>query len=187
MRSIFLSPGLFFLAAVTSGCGGSGGTAGTSGGFNNLTDYNQLLANAAASGPTDPADMPSSGSAGYAGVANIGIDPATMGFRSAAVGEMAVNVNFGAGGAVSGSIGNFQYLDQTAASGSMAISGGSVVDNELVAASATGTVGGFDVDMSVEGNFVGDAAQFLYLYFDGTSTSGSTTQNTLGVGIGIQN
>ena len=90
------------------------------------------------------------------------------------------------GAALSGSIRNFQYFDQAPVSGSVSISGGTIASNEVLGASATGTVAGRTLDYDVDGEFQGASAQVLYLWFDGTSFSSETgLVNEGGVGIGL--
>ena len=177
----FLNRAAMVLAGLSlSACGGGGG------GVNSFEAYNELFASTGGLSATPDVQMPS-GSGTYQGFANLGINSAASNmFARAAVGEMSLNVNFAGGAALSGSIRNFQYFDQAPVSGSVSISGGTIASNEVLGASATGTVAGRTLDYDVDGEFQGASAQVLYLWFDGTSFSSSTgLVSEGGVGIGL--
>ena len=182
MGRISKASALLLAGLTLSACGGGGG------GLNGFEAYNELFASTSGLSATPDVEMPS-GSGTYSGFANLGINSAaTNMFARAAVGEMTLNVNFGGGSALSGNIRNFQYFDQAPVSGSVSISGGTIVSNEVLGASASGTVAGRSLNYSVDGEFQGSGAQVLYMWFDGTSSSASTgTVNEIGVGIGLSN
>lgn len=168
----------FGLLALAMGLALSG--CKTTTGATSYAAFADMTADMTSVTPTPLANMPA-GSATYNGFANIGLDGG-VGATSAALGQVALNVDF-ASSAVSGAINNFIYFDETAASGSMTISNGVIAGNEFTA-DADGTVGGNLLDYALDGDFLGDNAEMIALYFNGTSTSGGGVPVTV-VGVGV--
>ena len=128
---VFLNRAAMVLAGLSlSACGGGGG------GVNGFEAYNELFASTSGLSATPDVQMPS-GRGTYQGFANLGINSAASNmFARAAVGEITLNVDFGGGAALSGSIRNFQYFDQAPVSGSVSISGGGSSSADLTASSS---------------------------------------------------
>lgn len=131
------------------------------------------------------AAMPTTGTAQYNGFANIGLhtDQDNM-WTAAALGEVVVNTNFDAG-TLTGTIDNFVYYDQSPISGSMVISNG-IITGDTFTAQADGTVATSVLDYDIDGEFYGDNADMMSMFFDGTSTIGGVTEDNLGVGIVVK-
>lgn len=177
-----------------AGCGGGSGTgigagsgtgAGSVGSFADLSSsFSSMTATGTGLSFTPEANM-ATGSATYQGVVNIGLGTGSgIGMRDTAFGALTVDVDF-TGDTLSGSVDNFFYLDQSAASGSMTINNGTLTGNNTgigdgLTADASGTVGGVALDMDVTGHFVGSGAEVINLYLDGK------TDSSMGVGIGTQ-
>lgn len=173
--------------AALAACGGSDGGTGGIMSANNFSDFQALQSQFLTAGPTTPSQMPVNASATYSGFANLGVDPgATNIMQSAAVGTLTLTADFASGaGTLSGSVGNFQYFDQTPVAGSVTLSNGVIAGSDVVSGEADGTVAGRVLDLTFDGGFAGDTAGIVFLYFDGTSTAGADVQNTGGVGIGL--
>ena len=177
-----IKPALLTCIAVgLSACGGGGG-----GSTADLAMRLSALTTDFGSTPYTPEVNMQTGSASYTGVANIGFGTGA-GMRDGAYGELSVNVNFAAD-TLSGSASNFQFYDQTAASGSMTISNGVLTGTNGVSigsgltADATGVVAGNTLNMDVEGHFSGAGAEAMFLYLDSKSSS----DTALGVGIAVK-
>lgn len=179
-----------FVGMALAGCGGGTGTGGF--GSDLVTAFANLDSEFAGLSTTPTVDLPMNASASYVGIANLGInsDIATTNiFAASAFGEMSLEVDLGVGaGTMTGSIDNFQFLDLAPVAGSVDITNGTILGNQIVSGDAIGTVGGRMLDYDIDGEFQGSEGLVMFLFFDGTSTSdGITFTDEGGVGIGIVN
>ena len=168
--------------AVLAGCGGGGG-GNSPEAF--AARFAALQSDPTIISPTSNATVAAqSGTSNYAGVINISTDnPSDPDGASFYYGNIAVGVNFNSGD-LSGSANGFQqYFSEIASAqtgsavpGSLTISGSLEADNESqgdgITGIAAGSIDGFDVSYTMDGNITGVSANGMTLGFDGPDLSG---------------
>lgn len=181
MPNTFIYSTAFAAVMLLSACGGGSGGAGTfslqefatlEGSIDRLDFEDDTVVNNATDTLT------------YAGFVNIGPDTDPIANPVAFVGRLGLEVNFDSN-AVTGTADSFgDYLnfnlDGTlpSVSGSLALNGLLTGSNQAsigsgIAGTAVGTVGGYDFDMTMEGNILGDNTRSgVALWFDGDGFEG---------------
>lgn len=145
------------LATLITACGGSDPAAPS---FQGLLSASDAMTSAYSSASVRATDLPASGSADYHGYVTGDLTESVPGDTGSVMGTLAMTASFGASdtGTLSGSVTNVMHSTDGTMSGTLNVDGAFNASLGLQA-DVTGTLDdAYDVDLAMDGDFVGGAA-----------------------------